>query len=119
MCMTFHFRFLFTKFVVFPTSSINIDINIFVQFFDIFWSATYRTDSDIYVQRMLKLRDKPIVRNYSEIFRKKTKLVSWAVSNCKTPSKRRKYVEELNKYIDIDIYSHILQKARSFLFPNK
>ena len=68
------------------------------------WSATYRTDSDIYVQRMLKLRDKPIVRNYSEIFRKKTKLVSWAVSNCKTPSKRRKYVEELKKYIDIDIY---------------
>jgi hypothetical protein len=36
------------------------------------WSATYRTDSDIYVQRMLKLRDKPIVRNYSEILRKKT-----------------------------------------------
>lgn len=68
------------------------------------WSATYRTDSDIYVQRMLKLRDKPIVRNYSEIFRKKTKLVSWTVSNCKTPSKRRKYVEELKKYIDIDIY---------------
>lgn len=68
------------------------------------WSATYRTDSDIYIQRMLKLRDKPIVRNYSEIFRKKTKLVSWVVSNCKTPSKRRKYVEELKKYIDIDVY---------------
>ncbi len=35
---------------------------------------------------------------------KKPKLVAWIVSHCKTPSQREKYVDELKKYIDIDIF---------------
>ncbi|KAB7500495.1 Glycoprotein 3-alpha-L-fucosyltransferase A, partial [Armadillidium nasatum] len=34
----------------------------------------------------------------------KNKMVSWFVSNCNTPSKRGKYVEELQKFIPVDIY---------------
>ena len=34
----------------------------------------------------------------------KKKLVAWIVSNCDTDSEREKYVEELRKYIPVDIY---------------
>lgn len=34
----------------------------------------------------------------------KNKKVAWVVSNCKTSSKREDYVEELQKYIAVDIY---------------
>ena len=34
----------------------------------------------------------------------KTRSVAWLVSNCKAPSLRLQYVEELSKYIDVDIF---------------
>lgn len=34
----------------------------------------------------------------------KKKLVAWFVSNCKTPSAREKYVAELQKYVQVDVY---------------
>ena len=40
-------------------------------------------------------------RNY---LANKTKSVAWMVSNCYTDSLRETYVEELSKYIDVDIY---------------
>ncbi|XP_048768263.1 glycoprotein 3-alpha-L-fucosyltransferase A-like [Ostrea edulis] len=69
------------------------------------WTLTYREDSDFkcFYGKVYK-RETPLVRNYSEIFRKKTKNVAWAVSNCNTPSKREWYVKKLQQYIDIDIY---------------
>ena len=36
--------------------------------------------------------------------RNKTKSIAWMVSHCKTHSQRETYVQELGKYIDVDIY---------------
>ncbi|XP_061176543.1 glycoprotein 3-alpha-L-fucosyltransferase A-like isoform X2 [Saccostrea echinata] len=69
------------------------------------WTMTYRRDSDITVfYGKVNKREIPLIRNYSEIFRKKKKTVAWAVSNCKTSSKREDYIQKLQKYIDVDIY---------------
>ncbi|XP_061176541.1 glycoprotein 3-alpha-L-fucosyltransferase A-like isoform X1 [Saccostrea echinata] len=69
------------------------------------WTMTYRRDSDFsYFYGKVNKREIPLIRNYSEIFRKKKKTVAWAVSNCKTSSKREDYIQKLQKYIDVDIY---------------
>ncbi|XP_053383384.1 alpha-(1,3)-fucosyltransferase fut-5-like [Mercenaria mercenaria] len=69
------------------------------------WSWTYRTDADIF-HPYGNLVTKEIVpkRNYSEIFRRKTKMAAWAVSHCITYSRREKYENLLNKYAKVDIY---------------
>ncbi|XP_052805961.1 4-galactosyl-N-acetylglucosaminide 3-alpha-L-fucosyltransferase FUT6-like [Mya arenaria] len=47
------------------------------------WSWTYKPDSDIFhPYGILQTRDRTLQRNYSEVFRKKTKLAAWAVSHC-------------------------------------
>lgn len=71
------------------------------------WTATYRTDSDIvapygkwmYYDENVKRKSQS--RNYAQ---GKTKKVAWMVSNCHSQNKRIEYVEELQKYIDVDIY---------------
>ncbi len=35
---------------------------------------------------------------------KRPRMASWMVSHCNTPSKRKQYVNELKKYIDVAIY---------------
>ncbi|XP_052812476.1 4-galactosyl-N-acetylglucosaminide 3-alpha-L-fucosyltransferase FUT6-like isoform X1 [Mya arenaria] len=61
------------------------------------WSWTYKPDSDIFhPYGILQTRAMTLQRNYSEIFRKKTKLAAWAVSHCGAVSKRDRYVELLN-----------------------
>lgn len=73
---------------------------------DVFnWSWTYRADADIF-HPYGTLVTKEIVpkKNYSEIFRQKTKLAAWAVSHCSTYSEREKYESLLNKYAKVDIY---------------
>ena len=45
--------------------------------------------------------------NYEELnklYDERPKNVLWIVSHCKTFSEREVYVEEMQKYIDIDIY---------------
>ena len=78
------------------------------------WTMMYRLDSDIPLTygkvtkkstaklsaRMVKTSTE--TKNMTAI--KKKKLISWMVSNCHTPSKREKYVRELQKYINVDIY---------------
>ena len=83
------------------------------------WTATYRTDSTIvapyerFVQfaNVTKLPEKP-ARNYAI---GKTKMASWFVSNCDTTNGRLKYVNELQKYIQVDIFGSCghLKCARS------
>ena len=68
------------------------------------WSMTYRRDSEVLLNYMTFKRDVPLVKDYHEIFKNKTKLVAWAVSNCYSRSQRGEYVQELRKYIDVDIY---------------
>ena len=69
------------------------------------WTVTFRRDSDFnYFYGKIHKRDVPLTRNYSELFKKKKKNVSWAVSNCKSFSKREDYVKKLQMHIDVDIY---------------
>ncbi|CAL1527929.1 unnamed protein product [Lymnaea stagnalis] len=70
-------------------------------------TATYRTDSDIFIPySRLRFQPKPVKErpNYGEIAKMKNKTAAWFVSNCKTQSRREDYVKEMQKYIDVDIY---------------
>ena len=72
------------------------------------WTATYRTDSTIVAPyerfvpfaNVTKLPEKP-TRNYAL---GKTKQAAWFVSNCGTSNGRLQYVQELQKYMQVDIY---------------
>ncbi|XP_052778950.1 alpha-(1,3)-fucosyltransferase C-like [Mya arenaria] len=70
------------------------------------WSWTYRTDADIFhPYGILKTRTKLLSKNYTEIFRKKSKMTAWAVSHCKTFSERENFLRLLVKQgIPIDVY---------------
>ncbi|XP_071110790.1 glycoprotein 3-alpha-L-fucosyltransferase A-like isoform X3 [Haliotis cracherodii] len=70
------------------------------------WTMTYRLDSDIVSSySRLILKDGFVdTANYTDIVLRKTRSVLWLVSHCDTQSKRKEYVEELRKYIDVDIY---------------
>ncbi|KZS06744.1 Alpha-(1,3)-fucosyltransferase 7 [Daphnia magna] len=84
------------------------------------WTMTYRLDSDIVnrdsygviVPRKLTLpsmfpiarRSDPTATERKSIGGNKKKLLAWFVSNCVTPSQREMYVEELSRYVPIDIY---------------
>lgn len=74
------------------------------------WTITYRTDSEIVNQRMIIRNNYTIQKNYTDIFRGKTKFAAWAVSNCNTQSKREEYVKMLQSYIDIDIFGECSKK---------
>ncbi|XP_046639886.1 alpha-(1,3)-fucosyltransferase C-like [Daphnia pulicaria] len=50
---------------------------------------------------MAKKISKPLQESQ---LRNKTKTIAWMVSHCKTHGQREKYVEELRKYMDVDIY---------------
>ena len=80
------------------------------------WTMTYRRDSDIFYPygRIVKRRKPSARKKYSQIYKLKKKSVIWFVSHCNTKSKRENYVEELKKYIDVDIYGKCgtLQCAR-------
>lgn len=73
------------------------------------WTMTYRLDSDVpsFYTRWLAMRNLPANfrnLNKTEIIGKNKRLLIWMVSNCAVQSKREKYVEILQKYLDIDIY---------------
>ncbi|XP_071181301.1 glycoprotein 3-alpha-L-fucosyltransferase A-like [Mytilus edulis] len=81
------------------------------------WTMTYRKDSEGFSPYALLRKQLHIpIKNYTSIFRNKTKNVAWVVSHCETPSKREVYVKELSKYIDVDVYGKC---GKSCLFKNK
>ena len=49
--------------------------------------------------------DEAIFFKYPRMFKKK--MAFWAVRNCDTVDHREKYVEKLQKYVDVDIYSSV------------
>ena len=69
---------------------------------------SYRRDSDVpapygtFGQSLQPTSVKTILNRVRGL--PKSKLVAWVVSNCKTPSKREKYVSELQKHIPVDIF---------------
>jgi len=92
------------------------------------WTMTYRHDSDIlrlygWFQKKDEVRVAPqILRDVSEWpkqyqprapiqitpelqrLAKRPKKVAWIVSHCNVSSKREMYVEQLQKYVDVDIF---------------
>ena len=65
----------------------------------------HRSDADIQTYyALLRKRPTPPVRNYTEIIKTKTKTAAWIVSHYQTQSERGRYVKELQKYIDVDVY---------------
>jgi hypothetical protein len=67
-------------------------------------TMTYRKNSEIQAIYGEIKKSNNINRKVNYKFKNKIKSIAWFVSNCKTPSKREKYVLDLQKYIDIDIY---------------
>ena len=45
-----------------------------------------------------------IIKFCGRKFQTKTKPMAWFVSNCNAPSGRQKYVEQLKKYVSVDVY---------------
>ena len=70
------------------------------------WSMNYRLDSDIIIPYgYLTTRKTLPERNYTEIFKNKTKFAAWVVSNCHTMSLREKIVEQMKAHgLEIDVY---------------
>ncbi len=85
------------------------------------WTATYRHDSVIpvpyskfypYYEKDFKNKDQKMI-NYST---GKTKKIAWFVSNCRTLNNRFKYGQELQKYIQVDIYGMFVFCSKIFNF---
>ncbi|XP_046451560.1 alpha-(1,3)-fucosyltransferase C-like [Daphnia pulex] len=80
------------------------------------WTMTFRMDSDIYTPypvvettpgSALELQIWNTTFNRNKLkhnVRRKKKLLAWFVSNCFTTSGREKYVLELQKYVEVDVY---------------
>ena len=67
------------------------------------WTMTYRKDSDVYNPYSGSLNGH--FPTFSDpMTGKKEKKVAWFVSNCRSFSGRELYVEQLKKYINVDIY---------------
>ncbi|XP_046542442.1 alpha-(1,3)-fucosyltransferase fut-1-like [Haliotis rubra] len=70
------------------------------------WTITYRRDSDVWrpYGELRRNRTKLSKKYFENILKKKTKAVAWFVSRCVSQSKRERYVRELKKHIQVDIY---------------
>ncbi|KAL7634188.1 UNVERIFIED_CONTAM: hypothetical protein RMT77_015517 [Armadillidium vulgare] len=79
------------------------------------WTMTYRRDSDIstrygYVYPKMSLpltnfyKMEPHYMDVKTLVKRKNKLAVWMVSHCETNGGRELFVNELQKYIDVDIY---------------
>ena len=72
------------------------------------WSMSYSMDSDVVRNYgYMKTRESLPERNYSEIYRQKTKFAAWIVSNCWTFSKRDIFVQRLQEHgVPVDVYGY-------------
>ncbi|XP_064093660.1 alpha-(1,3)-fucosyltransferase C-like isoform X2 [Macrobrachium nipponense] len=70
------------------------------------WTFTYRRDSDFpNTYDVVYRRRTPVaLPDYRNITSGKTKLAAWFVSNCHTASNREKFVRDLTKFMNVDIY---------------
>ncbi|XP_046346252.2 glycoprotein 3-alpha-L-fucosyltransferase A-like isoform X1 [Haliotis rufescens] len=70
------------------------------------WTISYRPDSDIWrpYGMVRKRRSGLKGKNYEKLVKEKTNSVAWFVSRCVSHSQREKYVNELQKYVDIDVF---------------
>lgn len=73
---------------------------------DIFfnWTSSYRLDSDIFTPYGRIVKRKNLIERSKVNLKKKTKSIAWIVSNCRTNSRRGRYVRDLAEFIDVDVY---------------
>ena len=69
------------------------------------WIMSYRRDADI-VRPYGKIirRKQKIYKNYTTVIEHKSKFSVWMSSHCPVPSRRKAYIEELQKYIEVDTF---------------
>ncbi|XP_050401960.2 glycoprotein 3-alpha-L-fucosyltransferase A-like, partial [Patella vulgata] len=81
------------------------------------WTMTYRLDSDIPVPYgIVKKTENKFNKNYSAIMKSKKKMVAWVVSNCRTPAKRWKYVEQLKEIVPVDVFGKCVSATPTDIF---
>ena len=75
------------------------------------WTASYRMDSTVYtpyneyrIHKVGRRETDPNKDDMEKIVMSKTKLVAWFVTNCGSKNGRLNYVQELQRYIPVDIY---------------
>nr|XP_054931162.1 alpha-(1,3)-fucosyltransferase C-like isoform X3 [Dermacentor andersoni] len=71
------------------------------------WTYTYRRDSDVphpyfFVRSVARRRTAPPAEHSPTFSR--SGLVAWVASNCRTPSRRERFVYELRKHIAVDTF---------------
>lgn len=83
------------------------------------WIMSYRRDAHVSrpYGKILRL-DKSNDRNYSDVFRKKTKFGVWMSSHCPTPSRREEYITQLQKHIQVDTFGKCGRKMCGVQNPN-
>nr|CAD7438979.1 unnamed protein product [Timema bartmani] len=114
----------YVLFLLEPPGTYLSDLKDLPNFFN--WTMTYRYDSDIYrpygyfrplngSSKMVDPRETSVqwkqptmssdaLEEYLNLSKKKTKLVAWFVSKCRTQGKREEFVEDLKKYVQVDVY---------------
>jgi hypothetical protein len=69
------------------------------------WLMSYRRNSDIHrPYGIIKKRATPLVKNYTEVFRKKKLFGVWMSGHCPVPSGRKAYIQNLQRYIQVDMF---------------
>lgn len=82
------------------------------------WFMSYRRDSDVFFGNgHIIPRQTPLARDYDLLFSEKRGEVAWIVSNCRTRSRREKYVEELKKHIKVDVFGKCGEACEPYKFP--
>lgn len=83
------------------------------------WIMSYRRDAHVSrpYGKILRL-DKSNDRNYSDVFRKKTKFGVWMSSHCPTLSRREEYITQLQKHIQVDTFGKCGRKMCGVQNPN-
>ncbi|KAL3219564.1 hypothetical protein MRX96_030322 [Rhipicephalus microplus] len=73
------------------------------------WTMTYRRDSDVYlpygrITPRLLTNATRTKRDLKTLWKSKRKIAVWIVSNCVTPGGRERFVAELRRHVDVDVY---------------
>nr|KAG5701740.1 hypothetical protein BaRGS_004342 [Batillaria attramentaria] len=68
-------------------------------------SAALMNDSDLVgLYGALSKRETPLVKNYTDIVAKKTKMAAWLSSHCKTHGRREDYIKLLQRHLEVDAF---------------
>lgn len=74
------------------------------------YTLTFRRDSDLPIEEYnihynnLPYDNSPLSSQWEETVQNKSKMIAWLVSNCKSRTNRVAYVNQIQKYLPIDIF---------------